>query len=62
MKFEEAIKMNGKATINGDDFVYFNDEDILVSDKGIIQQMNKVYLDDCWETFDKTKIIKLGKK
>ena len=51
MKFEEAIKMNGKATINGDDFVYFNDEDILVSDKGIIQQMNKVYLDDCWETF-----------
>ena len=52
-KFEEAIKVNGKATLGCGGYVEFNSDDVLVDNNGVQQKMARSYLDDDdWEVYE----------
>ena len=56
MKFEEAIKVNGKATLGCGGYVEFNSDDVLVDNNGVQQKMARSYLDDDdWEVYEEPK-------
>lgn len=52
MKFEEAIKINGKATLDDNGYVQWDDENNLVDNNGNKQILNKDYFESTdWEPF-----------
>ena len=57
MNFEDAIKVNGKATYNGElsGYVEFNEEDILVDENKNQQFITKAYFDDNWEVYEEPR-------
>ena len=61
MKFKEAIK-SGKATLDGDGYVEFNEDGVLVDNNGNKQYFNKEYLNGTdWEIYVEPKDSLFGK-
>lgn len=63
MKFWDAIKINGKATLTQNDYVFFDEEGYLVTDKGVKQYLVEDYFkDENWEPFNEDSVFNLADK